>query len=650
VNAGAANRIQGALAAADRAAHKQKMLCIQAVTSVLLHGRPMTSYAQLGELMGLSKHPDHSKNHWTQWSGWQMAEAVDAVVLQRMESLVRESSFFSLSCDESTDNSRVNQLSIHLYAVTAQWERKHLLIRFCPTDLPATAETLESQLLKELKHFTGMDDNAIASRFICIATDGASCLRGCHNGVQVRLQRRYPFLLGFHCMAHRIDLAAKAVKDSRSAEIVVDACFSLSSHYSWGGNRLDFLHECRDFLGMRKVTLKNPGATRWSSHYYVVERVAYMLPALLLALHEDTHLAVTQSIFDLRVQLGIVSMIPLLQLLQTLIKALQTDGAFISTLVDAVSEAIVELRQHYEAQNSWSGHRFAQWIAYTTCNDSDSDTDVDCGYVMSCGPDAFGATHAEEVLCYKVKDDIFPLHARHVATDANRRPGPRPQVVNAEQFKLIVSEVKSDMTLAAKSVIDDLESRFPSRDALKAFEIVCPQFWNSELDELEVDELFQEGMEKICEQFGEARETGSGSVPPIINQEKLREQAAAYKVFARDAAKQTGGDGGSVSEQRDDMRVMWQRISRGGDSAVNQIGEFMKVARLLMTIIGTSVGDERAFSAMTFVKNRLRASLEQHLELCVRVKEQSLFNQENFPYTDALTAWHEASKRCRYNV
>jgi hypothetical protein len=38
-------------------------------------------------------------------------------------------------------------------------------------------------------------------------------------------------------------------------------------------------------------------------------------------------------------------------------------------------------------------------------------------------------------------------------------------------------------------------------------------------------------------------------------------------------------------------------------------GEIMKAARLGMTLVGTSVADERAFSAMIFVKNVLRACL-----------------------------------------
>jgi hypothetical protein len=101
--------IRDAVSQAERAGDRQKLLCIKAVVSILLHGRPMTSYPQTGQLMQISKHPDYGQgNHWTEWSGWQIVEAVDAVVVQKMKAILRQCNFFSLSCDESTDNSLQN--------------------------------------------------------------------------------------------------------------------------------------------------------------------------------------------------------------------------------------------------------------------------------------------------------------------------------------------------------------------------------------------------------------------------------------------------------------------------------------------------------------------------------------------------------------
>jgi hypothetical protein len=61
-------------------------------------------------------------------------------------------------------------------------------------------------------------------------------------------------------------------------------------------------------------------------------------------------------------------------------------------------------------------------------------------------------------------------------------------------------------------------------------------------------------------------------------------------------------------------------------------GEIMRAARLGLTLVGTSVCDERAFSAMTFIKNVLRTSLSTNLALCMRMKLQQWFDLDTFPY------------------
>jgi hypothetical protein len=74
----------------------------------------------------------------------------------------------------------------------------------------------------------------------------------------------------------------------------------------------------------------------------------------------------------------------------------------------------------------------------------------------------------------------------------------------------------------------------------------------------------------------------------------------------------------------------------------------MRAARLGMTLVGTSVADERAFSAMTFVKNVLRASLSTTLVLCMRMKLQEWFDLESFPYHELEMFLCRKFRFCRY--
>jgi hypothetical protein len=51
-----------------------------------------------------------------------------------------------------------------------------------------------------------------------------------------------------------------------------------------------------------------------------------------------------------------------------------------------------------------------------------------------------------------------------------------------------------------------------------------------------------------------------------------------------------------------------------------------------MTLVGTSVADERALRCMTFIEHDLRTRLSTNLPLCMHMKLQEWFDLENFPY------------------
>ena len=87
------------------------------------------------------------------------------------------------------------------------------------------------------------------------------------------------------------------------------------------------------------------------------------------------------------------------------------------------------------------------------------------------------------------------------------------------------------------------------------------------------------------------------------------------------------------------------------DAAEVQLSEYIKLAKLSMTVVGTSVNDERAFSAMSFVKSPERNRLDEHLEVAVRAKYQGQFTYETFPIEEGLKEWHDAAPvRGRYKA
>jgi hypothetical protein len=64
--------------------------------------------------------------------------------------------------------------------------------------------------------------------------------------------------------------------------------------------------------------------------------------------------------------------------------------------------------------------------------------------------------------------------------------------------------------------------------------------------------------------------------------------------------------------------------------------EFMPLLFIYMVVIGTSVEDERLFSAMYFVNSVLRNRLSENLEACIWAKVQTQLTRDDFLYMDAL--------------
>jgi oligoribonuclease NrnB/cAMP/cGMP phosphodiesterase (DHH superfamily) len=97
------------------------------------------------------------------------------------------------------------------------------------------------------------------------------------------------------------------------------------------------------------------------------------------------------------------------------------------------------------------------------------------------------------------------------------------------------------------------------------------------------------------------------------------------------------------------MQLFWQHLMAAKEDAMIRIGEFKKIAEILIVMVAGSIEDERLFSAMSFVLTKHRCSLRESLEKCVLLMTQELFSIDTFPWGAAMEEWHAgASKRGRY--
>jgi len=211
----------------------------------------------------------------------------------------------------------------------------------------------------------------------------------------------------------------------------------------------------------------------------------------------------------------------------------------------------------------------------------------------------------------------------------------------------------------------EIRKRFPAVSLLRALSFYDARYWRSDACSLED---FRRKLVVLCEHYADDGKNGI-----VLDKEKLLAESQAafgilrtvYKNALRqrgDNADRDGSEDSSVSDAScsdittcsddddddDDAAlgeqaglparegchpnvVMWTRVSQL-PAAQELYGETMRAAQMGMTMVGTSVMDERAFSAMTFIKNRLRSSLSKNLQLCMRTKLQRHFDLDSFPY------------------
>jgi hypothetical protein len=84
------------------------------------------------------------------------------------------------------------------------------------------------------------------------------------------------------------------------------------------------------------------------------------------------------------------------------------------------------------------------------------------------------------------------------------------------------------------------------------------------------------------------------------------------------------------------MQLFWQHLMAAKEDAMIRIGEFKKIAEILVDMVAGSDEDERLFSAMSFVLTKHRCSLRENLEKCVRLMTQELFSIDTFPWGAAM--------------
>jgi hypothetical protein len=196
---------------------------------------------------------------------------------------------------------------------------------------------------------------------------------------------------------------------------------------------------------------------------------------------------------------------------------------------------------------------------------------------------------------------------------------------------------------AAQKLITEVQGRFPSSTVMDAFGFVYPQYWLL----LEAHENFERHLSVIKEHYGHWKPYDNKTskrkqplaplgdeekgVPPVLLIDLLDEQTLMFKIAMK---------GNCHSAMTGDLPLnplnrLWKWLEASG-LLRQKLSEFMKVTELAVVTVLGSVEDERIFSTLSFMKNKLRNRLTTHLPLVVSMHAHQFYDLDDFPYNTHL--------------
>lgn len=177
-----------------------------------LEGTSSTNRGNYKELLdfGLSKSPAEIQQHYKKitpvFAGNsktiqnELINCISEYIDEYVETEVKESKFFSVQVDDSTDIAHKSQCSIVIRYVNIHGNLVERFLGFFDVSSSRTAEALFGVITACLEKFE------YKTKLVAQCFDGASVMSGHLNGLQSKIKEVAPQAVFVHCLAHRLNL------------------------------------------------------------------------------------------------------------------------------------------------------------------------------------------------------------------------------------------------------------------------------------------------------------------------------------------------------------------------------------------------------------------------------------------------------------
>lgn len=122
------------------------------------------------------------------------------------DKLIAESAKISVLVDESTTNSNSSALIVYIRVVVPNLHSSFVIPLELVDLVALDASTITTAIL-DASNNHGFSDDYLGQHWIGVCSDGASTMVSNKTGVLTQLKAKFPSLLLWHCMCHRIELA-----------------------------------------------------------------------------------------------------------------------------------------------------------------------------------------------------------------------------------------------------------------------------------------------------------------------------------------------------------------------------------------------------------------------------------------------------------
>ncbi|XP_055334216.1 zinc finger MYM-type protein 1-like [Paramacrobiotus metropolitanus] len=274
---------------------------------------------------------------------------------------VRESRFFSVLADGTTDVARIDQLALVLRYINKNNIIVEEFLEYVSISNDTSGQGISNIILERLRFWNLKIEGLRGQGY-----DGAANMAGWMRGAHAIIQREYPLAMYVHCWAHSLNLA---LLTSCKNILIRNHLMLLNelSNYFGSAKRADALKKEAVRLKTKGRTVLKVCETRWTNYAMNTNRMLCMFPALIEALKtlaKDNNVASKRGAENLLKQLlnfeHILSAFVAHEVLgktKRLSESLQTknnyDYAMAMRNVRAVRDSVARLQQYTDERNEF---------------------------------------------------------------------------------------------------------------------------------------------------------------------------------------------------------------------------------------------------------------------------------------------------------